>query len=133
MFNPKTHQMIRQVLLILFTLYFTILFVKHGYLKFDPDGFWGPAFMRWGYPVWFLFLIGGLEFGGGIAILIPRLAGYGALVLAIVMLGALVTRLIHGMSFDDGISIAFNLVAMLILAYEHHPFSSLLKVKDDVT
>jgi len=123
--EPRLHQRIRKVLLVLFTLYFTIMFVKNGYLKFDPEGFWGPAFERWGYPVWFLFFIGVLEFGGGLAILLPRIAPYGALVLAIVMLGALVTRLIHGVSFGDASSISFNMVSMLLLAYEHEPFRSI--------
>ncbi|MBX2819747.1 MAG: DoxX family protein [Rhodothermaceae bacterium] len=124
------HQRIRKVLLVLFALYFTIMFVKNGYLKFDPEGFWGPAFERWGYPVWFLFFIGVLEFGGGLAILVPRIAPYGALVLAVVMLGALVTRLIHGVSFGDASSITFNMVAMLLLAYEHEPIKSLVYKKE---
>lgn len=101
------------------------MFVKNGYLKFDPEGFWGPAFERWGYPVWFLFFIGVLEFGGGLAILVPRIAPYGALVLAVVMLGALVTRLIHGVSFGDASAISFSMVSMLLLAYEHEPFKSI--------
>lgn len=128
--SPETHKWIRRVLLFLFALNFTIMFVKNGYRKFDPDGFWGPAFSRWGYPVWFMFFIGVLEFGGGIAILIPRIAGYGALVLATVMLGAFVTRAIHGMSSGDAISIAFNMVAMLFLAYEYSPLKSKLVGSD---
>lgn len=130
--DPKTHVIIRRVLLVLFTLNFTFLFVQHGYLKFDPEGFWGPAFLeRWGYPVWFLYLIGALELAGGLAILVPRTASYGALVLATVMLGALVTRLIHGVSLDDAVSIIFNMVAMLLLAYEYAPFKAMLAPKED--
>lgn len=119
--QPSTHRKIRRVLLFLFTLHFTIMFVHHGYLKFDPEGFWAPAFHRWGYPVWFLFFIGAVEFAGGIAILIPRIATYAALLLATNMLGALVTRLIHGTSFDDAESIVFFMVSMLFLAYEFSP------------
>lgn len=119
--HPSTHRKIRRVLLFLFTLHFTILFVHHGYLKFDPDGFWGPAFQRWGYPVWFLFFIGVVEVTGGIAILIPPIATYGAMLLAVNMLGALVTRLIHGISLNDVDSIVFYIASMLLLAYEFNP------------
>lgn len=128
--SPETMRIIRKILIFLFALNFTISFVKHGYLKFDPDGFWGPAFERWGYPVWFLFFIGFLEFAGGIAILIPRIAGYGAITLATVMLGALVTRLIHGTSSGDAIAIAFNMVAMLVLAFEYLPLKTMMQPKE---
>ena len=119
--SQKTLSIIYRVLLFLFALNFTLSFVKHGYYKFDPEGFWSSAFDRWGYPVWFMFFIGALEFAGGLAILVPRIAGYGALTLATVMLGALVTRLIHGVSSGDAIAIAFNMIAMLVLAFHYSP------------
>jgi len=92
------------------------MFIQHGWFKFDPEGFWGPAFNKWGFPVWFMYFIGVLEFVGGILILVPtRIGGYGAITLAVVMIGAFVTRSIHGASADDLMSIAFNAVAMLLL------------------
>lgn len=129
--DPKTHENIRRVLLFLFTLYFTYMFVKNGWRKFDPEGFWGAPFARWGYPVWFLYLIGVMEFGGGLAILIPRIAGYGALVLATVMFGAFMTRLIHGMGVDDAMSIFFYMVSMLLLAYEYNPLKEWISSKQE--
>lgn len=119
--SPEKRALIWKALLFLFLLNFTIMFVKNGYRKFDVDGFWGPPFERWGYPVWFLYFIGVLEFGGGLALLIPRITRYGALVLAVVMLGALVTRLIHGVSFGDAQAITFYMVCMLIVAFGYVP------------
>ena len=124
--SKRTLQIIRKVLIFLFTLNFTYMFVRHGYFKFDPEGFWSSAFEKWSYPVWFMFFIGLVEFLGGLIILIPRIAGYGAISLAVVMFGALITRLIHGVSTGDAIAITFNMVAMLILAFEYNPFKEWL-------
>ncbi len=69
--------------------------------------------------MYFMFFIGFLEFAGGIAILIPRINKYGALTLAVVMLGALVTRLVFGTSLSDVIYIATNMVILLFLSLEY--------------
>ncbi len=84
-----------------------------GWEKFDPNGFWSPAFERWGYPAWFRVFTGILEVAGGLAILWPRIARYGAAVLVVVMLGASARRALDG-NFVD---VAFNLtyVAVLVL------------------
>lgn len=46
-----------------------------------------------GIGQWFRYLTGGLEVLGAIALLIPALAGLGAVLLAAVMIGAIVTHL----------------------------------------
>lgn len=66
-----------------------------GIAKFVGPGHWQELFRSWGYPQWFSLVVGALEIAGGIALLIPRLALYGALVLGAVMLGAMGTLLIH--------------------------------------
>ena len=50
--------------------------------------------------------------------MIPRIARYGALLLAVVMLGAAITRIVFGTSVDDVVSIAFNMVALLYISIE---------------
>jgi len=117
--STRAREIIWRVLVFLFLLNFTIMFVKNGYRKFDPEGFWSGAFERWGYPGWFMVFIGVLEFGGGLLILLPRVSGYAALVLAAVMLGALVTRLIHGISFGDAQAITFYMACMSAVALSH--------------
>jgi putative oxidoreductase len=71
------------------------MFVLLGVMKFrDPS--WVRNFARWGYPDGFYMVVGVLEVVGGIAVLIPPLASYGALLLIGVMTGAALTHLVHG-------------------------------------
>ena len=110
-------KLFKQILLYLISLNLAVLYIQHGWMKFDPEGFWSKAFIeRWGYGEFFMYFIGVLEFGGGIALLIPRAWRYGAAILAVVMLGALVTRLIFGTSVDDVVYIAGNMVLLTYIA-----------------
>ncbi len=107
---------IQPLLLWLVGAWFAYRLIVNGIRKFDPDGFWGPAFDEWGYPVWFLFLIGFLETTGGLALLIPKFRHFGGLILAVIMLGAFFTRLIHGVGLDDALSIAHFFIIFLYLS-----------------
>ena len=50
----------KQVLLFFIAAYFAAMFIEHGWLKFDPEGFWSGAFIkRWGYGEYFMYFIGG--------------------------------------------------------------------------
>lgn len=110
---------LKPVLLYLISLNFAYMFIYHGWLKFDPEGFWSGAFInRWGYGLYFMYFIGVCEFLGGLSLLIPRTARYGAMLLAIVMFGAAITRIVFGTSIDDVITIVFNMVVMLYIATE---------------
>ena len=95
-------------------------FVFVGMPKFLPDGPWGGMFQDFGYPPGSHLLIGGLEVLGGVLLLVPRTTRYAAYLLAIIMVGAAVTHLVHGPMF----SVAFTLglaVAMLLLSWFHRP------------
>lgn len=71
------------------------MFVLVGLMKFqDPS--WQRSFARWGYPDGFYLAVGVLEALGGMALLVPRLTTYAALLLMTVMGGAVVTHLVHG-------------------------------------
>ena len=50
-------------------------------------------FAQWGYPLWFLYLTGLIEVGGGICLFIPKAQFYGIVVLSIMMVGAALTHL----------------------------------------
>jgi len=50
-------------------------------------------FAQWGYPLWFLYLTGLIEVGGGICLFIPKAQFYGIVVLSITMVGAALTHL----------------------------------------
>lgn len=81
-------------------LYLARMYVLQGWDKFDPEGFWAAPFERWGYPVWLRWLVGVLEVGGGIALLVPWIATWGAVALVVVMVGAGVTRATGGWWVD---------------------------------
>jgi uncharacterized membrane protein YphA (DoxX/SURF4 family) len=60
------------------------------------DRSWEPRFRAWGYPDHFYQVIGALEALGGLALLVPRLAGFAAAGLMLIMTGAAATHLAHG-------------------------------------
>lgn len=53
-------------------------------------------FVAWGFSPGFAALIGVLEIVGAVALLFKRSAGWGALALMMIMVGALVTHVVHG-------------------------------------
>lgn len=72
------------------------LFIVAGVLKLVGLDFLKESFIAWEYTLGFMFFIGILELLGGIAILIPRLSSWGAILIAIVMLGAAYTHMKFG-------------------------------------
>jgi len=114
---------IKPILLWLFAAWLGYRLMLNGIRKFDPEGMWTNAFSKWGYPVWFRILIGVLETAGGLMIFIPKIRHFGALILCIVMVGALGTRIVNGTSLDDALSILFYVIAFMYLA-AHHDDSS---------
>lgn len=86
------------------------MFVMVGVMKFvDPT--WPRMFARWGYPDGFYMVVGVLEAAGGIALLVPRLTTYAALLLMTVMAGAALTHAVAGETQRLGVPIVYLLVA----------------------
>lgn len=52
-------------------------------------------FAHWGYAAWFLYVVGAVEAAGAMGLLVPRLAGFAAVLLGGTMLGAALTHLVH--------------------------------------
>ncbi|WP_190811131.1 DoxX family protein [Flagellimonas sp. S3867] len=104
---------LQPVLIWIMTAWFAHSMILNGARKLDPDGFWTNAFNDWGYAVWFRVLVGILEVGGGLLLLIPKVRHWGGLILAPVMVGALITRLIHGTVYDDAIFLVFVVASLL--------------------
>ena len=77
------------------TLLLVLMFFMVGLNKFTSPG-WIERFANWGYPENFLYVIGVLEMLGAVVLLIPRLAGYAAGGLIVLMIGATITHLVHG-------------------------------------
>ena len=68
------------------------MFLMVGFLKLSGDAQLVGLFEAIGLGQWFRYLTGTLEVAGAILLLIPRTSGLGALMLAGVMTGAVVTH-----------------------------------------
>jgi putative oxidoreductase len=69
------------------------MFLMVGFLKLSGNAQLVGLFEAIGFGQWFRYLTGTLEVAGAILLLIPRTSGLGALMLAGVMAGAVMTRL----------------------------------------
>jgi uncharacterized membrane protein YphA (DoxX/SURF4 family) len=63
--------------------------------KFIPQSGWEARFVAWGYPTWFVPIVGALEVLGVIGLWIPRLSQPSMLLLAGVMIEASYANLSH--------------------------------------
>ena len=81
------------VLVWLLTIWETLTMGLSGAAKFMGDT-WQVMFATWGYPVWFSYLVGVLEIGGALLLLVPRAAPFAAGGLIVIMIGALVTEIV---------------------------------------
>ena len=91
------------------------VFVFFGIQKLLGGSTWVQLFAMAGYPEWFRTVVGAIETVGGIALLIPGLASYAAIALAVVMFGATFTQLVSGGGWDALASLAL-LVALIVVA-----------------
>jgi uncharacterized membrane protein YphA (DoxX/SURF4 family) len=91
-----TVKIAREVLLWAIALFLVYVFVKAGIDKFSDDSGWARAFRYWGYPTWFRILVGVMEVGAAVLVLYRRTAGYGALLIIVVMIGAMATHISTG-------------------------------------
>jgi putative oxidoreductase len=72
------------------------VFVLSGGAKLMGLEFEIEAFMRWGFPLWFMYAVGVIELLGGLALLVPRLASLAAAALGAFMGGPALTHIVHG-------------------------------------
>ena len=72
-----------------------LIFFASGAAKLAGLEFEIAAFENWGYPLWFMYLVGVIEVGGALLLLVPRLSGLAAGGLALFMTGAVGTHIIH--------------------------------------
>ncbi len=110
-------QRLRTALLWLLSVALALVMITQGWDKFSSAGRWARSFADWSYPAWFRLFIGVLETGGGAALFIPRLARWGSLVLATVMVGAVGTWLLNGRLGDAATPLVYCLL-LLWIAWE---------------
>jgi len=73
-----------------------LLFVVTGGTKLAGAAAVVAMFQHWGYPLWFMQVVGGVEIVGGIALLAPFSRIAGAMMLSILMIGAAGTHALFG-------------------------------------
>ncbi len=76
-----------------------LVFVMVGTAKLMGSAPWPNYFDAWGYAAWFRMLIGVLQMGSGLLLVVPKLAAYGAGIGVVIMTGAVFTELTHEIGF----------------------------------
>ncbi len=113
----------REVALWVISLFLALVCLRSGLMKMPGvpgEQFWARDFQRWGYPGWFRMVVGAAELISLALLLVPRLAGYGAAIFAVVMLGAIFTHATHNES--SRLPFNFLLLALsLIIVFTRQP------------
>lgn len=73
----------------------SVIFLVSGGAKLVGLAFEIAAFEKWGYPLWFMYFIGAIEISGAIGLLVQRLSALAGGCLALMMIGAVATHVIH--------------------------------------
>jgi len=99
--------------------------VAGGLLKFVNNATWTERFINFGYPLWFMYLIGIIEIAAAVALWIPKTRALGSLAIMAVMIGALISNLIAGESIIA--DIFFFLMAGIVAWIYRDSLQSLFK------
>ena len=94
-------QILKEIVIWVITLFLALVCLRSGLMKFpgfSGEQFWIRDFQRWGYPDWFRHVVAAGELLSFLLLLVPRVAGYGASIFAVVMLGAIFTHATHNES-----------------------------------
>ena len=70
-------------------------FLAAALTKFLPHSVWQARFAGWGYPTWFVPLVGGIEVLGVVGLWIPRVSRQAIVLLGVVLIEATYTNLSH--------------------------------------
>jgi len=92
------------------------LFSIQGVLKLGGSPAWIARFRAWGYPEHFYLVVGLIELCGAIALLIPRAAKFGALLLMAAMAAAALTHTVHREPQWVTTLVLFVLLAIIVYA-----------------
>ncbi|WP_421276955.1 DoxX family protein [Aeromonas veronii] len=91
----------------------SLIFLISGGAKLSCLTFEVAAFEKWGYALWFMYLIGTIEVVGGLGLLVNRLSALTAVTLALMMTGAVITHMNHA---EGGMLVASSIILSLITA-----------------
>ena len=102
------------VLLWIGTVMLFILFLAGGIQKLTEESSALRDFAHWQYPLWFMLVIGGVELGSALLVLVPPVAFAGAALIVLDMAGGIVTTLRFGEDDRAVLSLILLVVAVLI-------------------
>ena len=85
----------KTILLWVLQVLLAALFLMSSILKLTSHPVAVEMFENYGYPDNFYLLVGAIELLGAICLLIPKVAGYGASALIVIMIGAFLTHLLN--------------------------------------
>lgn len=106
----------REIVVWLVSLFLILVCLRSGLMKMPGVPgveFWVRDFQRWGYPGWLRFVVGLAELVSAALLFLPRLAGYGASLFGVIMLGAIFTHATHNES--TRLPINFLLLALTLI------------------
>ncbi len=113
----------KEIVFWIIALFLALVCLRSGLMKMPGvpgEQFWIRDFQRWGYPGWFRLAVGVAELISFALLLVPRVAGYGAGVFAVIMLGAIFTHATHNES--SRLPFNFLLLALsLIIVFARQP------------
>ena len=89
--NEKT----KSIILIGGAIALALVFIAFGAGKFIDPPKWEAKFEAWGIPIWFVAMSGAIEIAGGLALFLPVLRGLSGIGLALFMIGAVATHVVH--------------------------------------
>lgn len=85
----------KSVIMIVGAVALAAVFIAFGAGKFIDPAKWEAKFAAWGLPLWFVAVSGAIEIAGGIGLFIPVLRGLAGVGLALFMIGAVMTHVVH--------------------------------------
>ena len=110
------------VVLWVFALFLAWVFIRQGTSKFSNTSGWARAFHVWHFPVWFRLMIGVIETAAALLLLTRRTALLGALLIILVMLGAMATHIYWGRPQQVTSEILPLLLATLVAIWRRKSF-----------
>jgi uncharacterized membrane protein YphA (DoxX/SURF4 family) len=120
----------KKVALWVLTVLLVVAFLGAGGSKLAGAAPHPESFVRWGFPLWFMYVTGAIEVVAALLLLVPRTATLGAGLYVGTMVGAVLTHLKAGETAQVGAPLVFLVLAVVVgLARRHEvvaPFNRLL-------
>ena len=92
----KRRKVVLEIVLWVFALFLAWVFSRQGLAKFSDTSGWARAFRVWHFPAWFRMSIGGAEIAAAVLLLTRRTAFAGAIIIIVIMIGAMGTHVYWG-------------------------------------